>query len=185
MVLRRGVRRSTRAARPKRKVVFARFSQSGGNIPAGTVQAFNPLSDFETQYGAQAVGATIVGLRGNGMFRNRGSVTSTTQFCSYGFIVLKNELADLAANHPSPSFATANNDKYSSWMWIEEIPVAPALSTPVSGQSTQDNVNFAFATRNKRKLAQLEDQLVFAVATQAGGGTIDYGFSFSVAIALP
>lgn len=181
MIRRRFPSRARRA--PKRKVVFARGNVSGSNVPASTVQAFNILSDFETQYGAQLAGSTVVGVRGNYCFRNRGSLTSNIRAVSYGFVVLRNELADLAAGHPSPSFTPANNDKFSSWLWIEEIPLAPALSVAVAGQSTQDNVNGSFQSRNKRKLAQLEDQLVLAVATDVGS-TFDYMISWSVAVAL-
>lgn len=182
MVIRR-TSRVIRSRRPKRKVVFARYQTSGSNIPAATVQTFLPLADFETAYGAQLLGATVVGIRGWGSARNRGSVTTSFQTFSYGLIVDRNDLADLSAGHPNPSFVTTNNDRMSSWMWIEEIPLAPALSTPVSGQSTQDNYTWSFQTRNKRKLAQLEDNLVLAIATGATS-TVDFAISLSVAVAL-
>lgn len=157
------------------------------NAPAGNILTFDALADFETTYGAQLLGATVVGIRGNIVARNRSGVTaSQLSPIAYGFMVTQPELADVAANHPNPAHASINNDRFASWLWIEEFFTVTAQGTPVAGATTPDWTRRDFNVRSKRQIRQLEETLVFALTVGVvTTNNHDIGVAYTVALALP
>lgn len=184
--MRRSVRRYSRRAPTKRKVVWARYRFAQTNQAGGTVSVTSPLADFETAYGAQLLGATIVGIRGILRARNRSTSTAVQEF-TYGFMVTSPEAADLVSAHPDSSFSSANNDRMASWMWIEGFHTFPAMTAVLDSQTdTAAVVQREFNVKSRRVLRQLEDQLVFsATLGTTTSGNYDWGVHMSIAVALP
>lgn len=182
---RRMVSRGTR--RPRRKVVFARYITTLSNQTAGTAITFVPLADFETEYGAQLLGATIVRIRGTITVRNRGQVTaSPLADFAYGLMVSDIQVQDMAAQHPNPGFQTANNDRFASWMWIESFHIPTPIATVVGDAALNPWVQRDFDVRAKRVLRQLEDQLILGIwPGTAATNNLDIGIAMSIAVALP
>lgn len=181
-------RRGSKSRVSRRKIVVSRFGFTASNQTAGTVDIRLPLADFETAYGAQLIGATIMGIRGNITVRNRGNVTASPigEF-SYGFMVTQPEQADLVAGHPNSTFTgVLSNDKYSSWMWIEQFYLPTPIATLVGSAATPDWTSRDFRVRSRRVLRNLEDSLVYShTAGVATTNNYDIGMACSIFIALP
>lgn len=183
--VRRRVSRGT--SRPRRKIVIARYIETLSNQTAGTAIRSVPLADFETEYGAQLMGATIVRVRGVITVRNRGQVTaSPLADFAYGLMVSDVQSQDLVAQHPNPGFQTANNDRFASWMWIESFHIPTPIATVVGDAALNPWVQRDFDVRSKRVLRQLEDQLILAFwPGTAATNNLDIGIAMSIFVALP
>lgn len=187
--------RRIRRARPvsaRRKVVFARETFSRNNF-SDALGTFNVLSAFETEYGGQLAGATLIGGWGWATSHVLNTVTGLQTAYSWGLFMSKLQLADLAAGHPDPGFHAANNDRYGSWIIAEQIPLFP-ISTGASlsvgsSQPVQEAVErHRWFFKTKRKLSQLEDQLVLAIRSgpgSAGQSAMDVQISMTLKIMLP
>jgi hypothetical protein len=176
--------RSRTSSPAKRKIIFARGEFSGTNQGGGFTSRFEPLALFENGYGAQLLGATIMGIRGVVSTRNRSTVTTTIQAFNYGFIVEKAEASDLQTT--SPTTSPVSNDRFGQWLWWEGWHTFPALAAVVGDSATCDVYRHHFQVRARRKLAQLEDTLFFVCSSPTvAGGNLDWGLQYSVAVALP
>lgn len=174
-------RRSSTSRSPRRKVISLRenvtsLSQVAGSAGLVTTDA---LASFETLYGAQLIGATILGIRGRIATYSNTSVVS--QYTTYmGFIVEKLERADIVSGHPDPG--AASNDRMAAWMAWTTVP-GHFAATPPAGLSPFQWTSFSW--RGRRNITNLEDTLILAYGHNAPAGTINVNINYEAYVALP
>lgn len=152
------------------------LSQAGGTAGLVTTDA---LASFETLYGAQLIGATILGIRGRiGTYSNTSILTQYTQYM--GFIVEKLERADIATGHPDPG--AASNDRMAAWMAWTTVPGHGAATVPAGLSPFQWT---SFSWRGKRNITNLEDTLILAYSHNAPAGTTNVNINYEMYVALP
>lgn len=167
----RSVSRGTR-----RKFVWVRhlLLTSGTNFTVGS----DLLSQFETDYGAQLIGCTIVRIRGL-IFANSDGAAGTTNHVRFGARVLSGAL-DLSGPVPDQSpFVDENAD----WMlWEPMIHSIPPLDDgPDVGIMRMIDV------KSSRRLEELGERLVMFSASNPGATTVEwaYGWDLSIGVKLP
>lgn len=182
MAYRRTFRRVA-GRRPRRKIVFAREGHTGLLAAAGAATTFAPLANFETTYGAQLLGATIMRIRGHICYSPDEPGLDQSDYMNYGFIVMP---SDPLANSPSPNVVSTNDDRMASWMWWDTLMRAGnQVLAGTTGSVTERNLHRSFDVRARRVLRQMDDRLIFSVAEGATAAQGRFICVYSVAIALP
>lgn len=167
-------RSSSRSAPARRKLVWARwFSAPLVSPVVGTAQTFFPLDTFETAYGAQLIGCTVM--------RIRGTITAKrVNNSANGQLVWAVKVADLPGVNPEAPASTGINDDwfmYETWCGVEG---AVAADQPIIIQERRIDV------RSRRKLDELGQRLAISVEA-TGTATSQWATSaaLSFLIALP
>lgn len=175
----------SRRSGPRRRVVIAPLSLSQQGIAANNTSSFDALSGLETALGASLMGCTVLRIRGRIYVRDRlTTVTAVQQDFAYGWIMSSSQVTDLAAGHPNPLYATTNSDRYSKWMWRSQLNLWRSLAVAVGDSQTIPTDFEEFDVRSKRKMNTLEDTLVFATASGAATGTLDWVMNCNITLAL-
>lgn len=148
-----------------------------------TGQAFGSdlLSQFETAYGAQLLGATIVRMRGI-MWANAASGQGTTNTFRVGARVLSGAL-DLSGPVPDQDPWV---DENADWMLWE--PFVQSVATTAAGGDPQDvGMQRMIDNHAARKLEELGESLVMFVGPNPAAPTIvwSYGWDLSIGVKLP
>lgn len=173
----RTVRRVNVSRGTRRKFVWVRhiLNSSGTDVTTGS----NLLSTFETAYGAQLIGCTVVRIRGL-VYANSDGTAGTTNSFRFGARVLSGAL-DLSGPVPDQSpFVDENAD----WMMWE-----PFIHSRETVTSTSPDVGTMrmVDVKSARRIEELGEALVMFQASNPSAPTItwSYGWDLSIGVKLP
>lgn len=165
-------RSSSRRGTTRRRLIWARYRSTSIAVVAGTAFNVDPLATFETAYGAQLLGCTIM--------RIRGSITAKMVAGVNAQLTWACKVADLPGTTAEAPASTGINDDwfmYESWASVTSTPTA--LEPSVQLQKEID-------VRARRRLDELGQRLVLAAeTTSAGAGQFTTSAVLSFLIALP
>lgn len=173
--MRRGTYRTRRPK--KRKLVWARTTGQF-NIVAGTPQSADLLATFETAYGAQLLGATIMRIRGYESYLETQAIQLTVT-THVGIIVGPQ---DLDANDVDPSATTgAFNDwmSYTSHRYSGRYLATGDATVPSLGPLHEYSVD----VKAKRRLEELNQSLWIVANSVTNNFTYHYNLSILLALA--
>lgn len=166
----RRVSRGTRGKTQRRKSVWARSSTSQ-TLGAGASFAVNLLQGFETDYGANLIGCTVV--------RIRGQVLAAVTTASAAVDELRMGIRVATATEVSAALAGPVDEAHADWMAWE-----PFLA---SGVGT-DNGSWAAVreidVKAMRRLDEIDMQLT-AYVESFSPAAWEFGWSLSVLLLLP
>lgn len=174
MVARRRVSRGTR-----RKLVWARHAEEQFTVPTATFNALNLLGTFETAYGANLIGCTVVRIR----LRWSAFIADTTGQPVAGLGVRVADEADITTSAPADPLGPLS-DLHADWMAWDTT-----LMTVLQGGTTNPSLAGPLASRYldvkaMRKFDEL-GQGVYAVFEHTAAVNVVYNVSTSVLVALP
>lgn len=184
-MIRRSSRRFvSRGTRRRRKLVWARAS----NTPAGTVAgvgsvtATDLLADYVTQAGGDSLnGATLMAIRGRFW---AGSVQSgvTSAFLAYGIRLDDASQVALPAAQLLATRGVVTTGRYSDWLardyyWQQTTAAGAFLQVA--------NEYPALAGRSRRKLDELNSTIALYVENPVGSVAAVYAFQLDLLLALP
>lgn len=163
-------RSSSRPAR--RRLIWARYRSTSLAIVAGTAFNVDPLATFETAYGAQLLGCTVM--------RVRGSITAKMVAGVNAQLTWAMKVADLpGVSTEAPASSGVNDDWFMYENWVSVTSTPTALEPSIQLQKEID-------VRARRRLDELGQRLVLAgEVTSAGAGQFVTGVNLSILIALP
>lgn len=170
---------------PRRKLVWTRFSTAqtvstaaspGFNAPA----RIDVLGPFETQYGAQLLGATV--MRTRGYLGISGLSTTSIQFVRFCMYV--GNANDIVRGPNANDNAFDVNSAWKDYMLVEPF-ISP--NSAVNGIQTSDVFIRTIDNRSKRKLEELDQSLILDVSGRSGAAADSFTFvaDLSVLVALP
>jgi len=139
-------------------------------ITANTIFTINPLGSFETQFGAQLLGATIVRVRGV-MF---AEATAAPLAGSHQPLVLGMRIVDEAEATPLVA-QSPTVDLHADWFVYE--PFYASMST------LSDTNGWKFDSQSSRKLEELGQGVRMSVGN-SGGPTIVFSSVISLGLKL-
>jgi len=162
-------RRTTvsRGTSPRRKFVWARYTAQGANQGADVAFRDDMLTSFNTAYGADLLGATVVRIRG----------FMAIEGANFGDSLLLSGLVEA-----TPSAVAIPGDgpvhrPFADWMMLE--PFNWTGRGDVTEARMIDN-------QSARKIEELGDQLSVYVATSGGNaGPLDWSLYLSIGLKLP
>lgn len=165
---------------PRRKLVWARAADLNitcipSTVPAPVdAQSVDLLRDFESNYGAQLIGATIMRVRG--LISVVPSQNGGQSF--YGAIGLKVDNQNIAID--SAAQRVASLSKYDRWFMYQPVVFQGGGSAIVAPQLP---LQFMVDVRAKRKIDELDDTLWLCAesfGSENPGSTLPpQGFSFA------
>lgn len=157
---------------PRRKFVWARVSESGSLAP-DTVDRDNLLETFETQYGAQLIGCTVVRIRGI----IYTSSSNTGQLMVAAAVVESEPPApDTPVNAEGPT-----QRPFADYMLYEPFITSGAASGPQSDTSAR-----MIDVKSARKVEELDERLSLYLQTPSGNAVaVSYHYSLSIGVKLP
>lgn len=162
-----------------RKFVWARHTFVGEQT--GAAVGGDLLSQFETDYGAQLIGATITRIRGYAFAQATDATDNTINQYRMGIRVLSGNL-DLSGTVPDQDPWTDENADWMAWM-----PFASVVA--VGGLPIGDSVLNAMRVdvKAQRRLDELGERLVLFQAGNPGAPTITWavGWDLSIGVKLP
>ena len=169
MATRTRVSRGTRYSRgtgSRRKFVWARRLIIGATTGANAASFSDLLTDFQTALGADALGVTVVRIRGAISF------TGTSLLVVGARIMTQSDFATLVSPAQGPS-----SDQYADWMMYEPV-VHNGVATvgSVSGQH--------FDVKSSRKLEELGQGLLLAVSNPTLSAA-SWDMDLSIGLKLP
>lgn len=175
-------RRRTNGRRraPLRKWVWAR-SRATGQEPDVPI---NLLEQFQTEYGAQLLGATVMRIRGYcEPFFSVAAPGNTIARGVFGFIVEDDN--ELLTPEPSDLPAARPHDDWLAWLpWSasgqDPGPAANGLTTWNSQSSM-----YAVDIKSARKIEELGQGLHLWPQLEAPGATVTFTYDLSVGLKLP
>lgn len=170
MPARRGVSRGTTRRTPQRKSVWARTSGQQA-LGIGTQFSVNLLAGFETDYGANLIGSTVVRIRGLMSSRVTTSVSAVADELRVGVRVSNvNETAALGGPVDNP---------HEDWMLWE-----PFYAFAVGEGGGGVHLDRVIDVRSMRKMDEINQQLtLFAESFTAAAHELVW--SLSVLLKLP
>lgn len=172
MVARRRVSRGT----ARRKLVWARRAEEQFAVAAGNFNGLNLLGDFETAYGANLIGCTVVRIR----IRWAPFVADTTGQPVAGMGVRVVDEADISTS-VSTSPLGPMNDIHADWMaWDTSV----ATQTLAGGSQVGPLVSRYVDVKAMRKVDEL-GQGLYMLVDHVAAIPVTYSVSTSVLVALP
>lgn len=170
---RRNVSRGTR-----RKFIWARHDVAASST--NQILGSDLLSQFETLYGAQLIGCTVVRIRGT-MWATSTGGTGTTNTARIGVRVESGTGLDLSA--PLPVASGPYTDDSADWMLWE--PFTNTIGP--SGQYPTTLIGRTIDVRSSRKMEELGQRLIAVFAPNPAAPTIvwSYGWDLSIGVKLP
>lgn len=166
----RYVARNRRTTSPRRKFIWARTSVTG-SMGANSIGRSNLLSNFESLYGAELIGCTIV--------RIRGIITTSSSAIDQLFVA-----AAMVEPDPVGTLDVAEGPTqrpYASWMLYE-----PFVTSGLANGAQNETGARMIDVKANRKLDELDEQLSFYIQTPSGNSTtVGYHYSLSVGVKLP
>lgn len=174
MVARRRVSRGTR-----RKLVWARRPEEQFSVATGEFNGLNLLGDFETAYGANLIGCTIVRMR----IRWSAFVADTTGQPVAALGVRVADEATITATAPTDPLGPLN-DAHADWMAWDTT-----LTTVLQGATTNPSLVGPLASRYldvkaMRKVDELGDA-AWLLVDHSSAEAVVFNLSTSVLVALP
>ncbi len=176
-----GSRRRGRRA-PLRKFVWARTT---GVLVGPSETGADLLDVFQTEYGAQLVGATVMRIRGY----IRPNVVATSVVTGHCGIIVEsdNELNDQNALQQGPS--ARPHDDWLAWLpWlVDNSTGVPALSRVAETSWNFNASPWAVDIKSSRKIEELGQGLHLWYDFVAGGGepTPPVDYDLSIGLKLP
>lgn len=168
----RGRTTARRGSGSRRKMVWARHLNTGTTITVGaTGTQLNLLSSFETEYGANLIGATAIRIRGV-MF---GTPTVAGSGSLIAGVRVSNDADATAGNGPQSS-------PYADWMLYESFIFDDGGLLDLTGDSQV--VSRVVDIRSMRKLEEINEQLTLWLEA-AGTGNWRFTSSLSILLKLP
>lgn len=167
-------RSSSRRAPARRRLVWARYQLNSTPVVGGTAFSAFPLDAFETAYGAQILGSTVM--------RVRGTISAKqTSATSDGRCVVAMKVADLPGVSPESPLTAGINDDWFMYEAFCGVTNVPAAAEPSLQQDRLVDV------RSRRKLDELGNRLVLAIEVAGGGAGPQFRVAMvlSILIALP
>jgi len=170
---RRTVSRGTR-----RKFIWARHDVA--NQSTNQIFGSDLLSQFETLYGAQLIGCTVVRIRGTMWATSEGGV-GTTNTARIGVRVESGTGLDLSVALPVASGPFT--DDSADWMLWE--PFTNTIGP--SGQYPHTLIGRTIDVRSSRKIDELGMRLIGVFGPNPAAPTIEwsYGWDLSIGVKLP
>lgn len=158
----------TRRQLPQRKFIWAREVITGNIVPAEDSTFANLLSDFQAEYGANLIGATVMRIRGRLEFFPASTATAVSA-------------AAIKVESESVAFQAAVLDAHGPFMNLHDDWMA---YEPLIFRGT-GAVTWDVDVKSNRKLEELGETLVLSVSNPIVGVTITYRGILSIGLKLP
>jgi len=174
----RRITRRTVSRSPSRKFVWVRHTVT--STTTGDSVGSDLLSQFETDYGAQLIGCTIVRIRG-AMWATTPESGAGVDHLRMGARVESGRGLDLSVALPSASGLF--EDENADWMlwqpFFQVRPTAAGAPDELSGRIVD--------VQSSRRLEELGERLVMVVTPNPAAPTIvwTYGWDLSIGVKLP
>ena len=161
--------------RPRRKLIWARTIQPSVSLNTQITAApyrQDLLSAFETAYGAQLIGCTVMRMRG--VIRLGPSSAGTSNVVVAARIGDASELVGASIAQQSPV-----TDQTADWMMYQP------LVTEVTAERDSSTIVY-FDVKARRKLDELQQSLLlYAGGDNPAASTAAFNYTLSLLIALP
>jgi len=167
-------RRSSRARGQRRKLVWARtFNSTTVNVAASTAGTVSLTQAFQTALGADIIGCTVMRIIGYISLTN--STNSHAIPFTAGIVVFSAPGIPAAQADPE---ANAHQD----FMWWKRFNLNP-VDTNVGNRTAVSD--YPVDVRSRRKMSELNQDLVLVYRNSHATDTIALDYSFSTLLALP
>lgn len=170
-------RTSRRTSSPRRKLVWARTSNQSTFTQGAPFTPFQAdlLADFNTRYGADALGITVARIRG--IMAMETSVAAVTL---PGVMAIR---VGAEGEVASTEFNPHVNGKYLDWMAYEPFFARPNTTDFGSGAQASTRV---IDVKANRKVSELDETLfLYAGSNTATAGTMSVFYNLSILLMLP
>jgi len=167
------IRRSSnrRGTPQRRKLVWARTTPTAPTFTAaGTTVLIPLLSRFETVYGADPVGTTVMRIRAKLSFRSSTAGNQIRTVAAIGVLP-----AGVTAATVSPA-----SQEHLDWMYWQTFHYEPVIATEFATINMWD-----VDVRAKRKMEELNQTLFLVIGNWHSADTVNYSYSASTLLALP
>lgn len=164
--------RATVSRGTSRKFVWARVSETG-SLAANTVDRDNLLETFETQYGAQPIGCTVVRIRG---IIYTSSVNNGQLFVAAAVVESEPPAPDTPVGAEGPI-----QRAFADYMMYEPFITSGAAAGPQTDVSAR-----MIDVKSARKIDELDERLSLYLQTPSGNtAAVSYHYTLSLGIKLP
>jgi hypothetical protein len=173
-------RRRVITRRPRRKTVWARFSNFTATLAGGSTSVLSPLAETETELGGNDLfGATLIRVRGELTATLTAAATADTfADFAYGLIVMPSEVGY------SSTRSILVEGRWDDWMAYG----GGMLYTNVAGTGAIPAVSGArwpIDVRSRRKLDEIGTLVSLVFSNRTAGATVRFGGNLSFLLALP
>jgi len=159
-----------RGSGQRRKMVWARSQTTGVTVPTVDGIQLNLLSNFETEYGANLIGATVVRIRGAVVLAPQVAGNSSAIFA----VRVSNDADATAGGGPFDS-------PYADWMAFEPFVTVDSGTLDPTGDSPL--TGRLIDVRAQRKLEEINEQLTAWI--QSANQAHTFGAHLSILLKLP
>lgn len=156
-------RRVSRGTAKRRKLVWARVIAQDVDVAANTSVFTNLTSAFETLYGAQLIGATVMRIR----LRFFNPAANVGLPIIYGVRINNDSQFDNLDNASGPG-----TDAHADWMTWGMLNSGDPLVTDID-------------VKSMRKFEEIGDGVMLGLSNVTATGAVDLDFTASLLIALP
>jgi len=168
-------RMTVQRAAPRRKLVWARFEeQLSIATPVTNSTTFSILGEFNADYGAIILGATVTRIILSEATRLTGGVIGTEYDIYRGII--------RSSSNAAPNPVTEEN---ADWMWWKhDALVSNAVATGDAGTASMRTYQrWDWDLKGQRKFEDLESELLYNISTNAPAS--DFNISGNILLKLP
>lgn len=157
------------------------------NAAQATPTRFNLLTNFETAYGANLIGCTVMAVKGWLGFLGQSTVAGDNFFARVGIKVTDQPLALVAPNDSLYDTSAQTGGAHDDWMAFFPLFVgstgagqaSPSLDGAGSGWARVD-------VQSRRKIQELGEALILDISAIAVTGIdLVYAHDLSILVALP
>jgi len=170
--------RRSRASRPKRRSIWARYQAGGISLATDSTAAVFPLAETQTQMGSEFVGITILAVRG--LFRvtiNNDQAATGTVSGAAGMMV--NQEQSLVTTGADDSII--EDERWDDFFWYQPFLL---MNCPNIPQDTGGMI-IPVESRSKRRLDEIGDNLEFRISNGPGGLSVNWAVNLSILVGLP
>lgn len=155
---------------------------------AATPVRFNLLTPFETAYGANLIGCTIMAIKGYVGVLGTSAVAGDHFFCRAGVKVTDQPLALVAGGDSLYAADSNTGGAHDDWMafWPLVVPSPVGVGTASPGWDGGGSAFMRVDVQSRRRLSELGQSLMLDVSAVAVAGIdLVWTHDLSILIALP
>lgn len=162
----------------RRKLIWARQPAVDGNIPVGGTTQVDLLANFETLYGAQLIGCTVMRIRGKVSVASAVSAPATSAPLPsvMGILVTNGTVIPGTVAGPIAS-------PYEDWMMYDSAYLSHGSELIAPGLPSLALVEFD--VKSMRKIDELQQRLLWVIQNHPGAPLRNFNLTTSVLLALP
>lgn len=160
----------------RRKFVWARCFKTG-TVPAGDSLNYALLNQFESEYGADLIGATITRIRGTMVLFPAAETATVDTTLQVGIRVFTENV-----ENPNPDVTSSGaEDEHSDWMYWKPVMLFSETFTDPYYAAARWEID----VRSQRKMEELGQGLLLSVHNPTTGLAFQHRSHLSIGLKLP